>query len=129
MISENNAIKNYNNSHNIEILNEKKYNELKEKINKQRNLMKKNKSKINIESLKFDNYDNNKLYRIYMNNIYHNKEKLNVKKNNINLSWNFEDEKLLLNNNKSSDCVMPPNNLNEIIRKNLIFNKLISKNI
>ena len=52
----------------------------------------------------------------------------------MKFSYNFDDKNYSLNNinndcdinNKSYDFIMPPNDLSDIVRKNIIFNKTIN---
>ena len=45
---------------------------------------------------------------------------------NKSLTFNYEDKKSLMNINRSFDAVMPPNDLTDIYKKNIVFSKLIN---
>jgi len=53
---------------------------------------------------------------------------LNINEN-INLTpfYNIEDRNIPLNTNKSFEFIMPPNDLTDIYKKNLIFHQLINQ--
>ena len=127
----------YYNSHSAKIFDKKKYQKMNPKKgkSKKRNLIKEIKYKNKKYNLDTDyNYNDkissNKIYKKFFNNIFIDKVRINALSENKNMKfkYNFEGyNKTLLNNNKSFDCIMPPNDLSDIYKKNLIFSQMFNK--
>ncbi len=104
---------------------------------------KKNKNKNLIKDIKFNNNPkikidiNDNLNNINNFNSYNKKDKFNKRyedkirlnslseSKNVKLSFKFDEQKNLLNN-KSFDCIMPPNDLTDIYKKNFLFSRIIN---
>ena len=135
-ISKDEPINYYYNSHSAKIFDEKKFKKLKPKRdkNKKRSLIKeikyKNK-KYKLDTDYNDNIGSNIIYKRLYYNIFKDKIRINSlsESKNMKLKYNFEDNNSTLknNNNKSLDCIMPPNDLSDIYKKNLIFSQMINK--
>ena len=101
--------------------------------NNKNNIIKDIKFKNNLNFQLEQNYyfNSNKLDKKYVNNFYNNDIRLNTLNinENINLTpfYNIEDRNIPLNTNKSFEFIMPPNDLTDIYKKNLIFHQLINQ--
>ena len=114
------------NSQSAKILENKKYknkSNLIKDIKFNNNAKKKVYINSNININKVNSYKNS----LKFNNRYEDKMRLNSlsESKNMKLSFNFEEQKNLLNN-KSYECIMPPNDLSDIYKKNIIFSKIIN---
>ena len=124
-MSENICIYNYKyNSQSAKMLENKKY---KKKSNLIKDIKFNNKAKIKIDVNSNINKVNSYKNILKFNNRYEDKMRLNSlsESKNMKFSFNFEEQKNLLNN-KSYDCIMPPNDLSDIYKKNIIFSKIIN---
>ena len=76
-------------------------------------------------------FNSNELNKKYENHFYNNDIRLNTLNinENINLKplYNIEERTIPINTNKSFEFIMPPNDLTDIYKKNLIFHKLINQ--
>jgi hypothetical protein len=137
-ISDNNLIS--DNNFNYPSINDKKYYNQNKKFeyinNKNDNIIKdiefKKKLNFQLEKSAHNYYFNsNELNMKYRNNFYNNEIKLNTLNinDNINLKplYNLEDRSIPLNTNKSFEFIMPPNDLTDIYKKNLVFQKIINQ--
>ena len=129
LINKENLINYYYNSHSTKIFDEE-YKTIKNKLvkNKNRNLIKEIKYKNKKYKLDLDKNEDigkNKIYKQFINNIFSDKTKFSSlsEKKNMKFKCNFQFDN---NNNKSLDNIMPPNDLTDIYKKNLIFSKIFT---